>query len=125
MAVVGGGDARACQLPHSLAVPWPAFLPQLCFHAQRAHPLTHRRMQSDLRPSAWPVEEPSKDQSGKSAGFMLVTGFCSTLVLLRISLNTAPCRGKGGGRKDKRARVGVRERERDPAGGDEVMAAGV
>lgn len=28
-------------------------------------------------------------------GFMLVTGFCSTLVLERISLKTAPC-GEGG-----------------------------
>ena len=32
-------------------------------------------MQSDLLPSAWPVEEPSKDHSGNSAGFMLRQGY--------------------------------------------------
>ena len=53
--------------------------------------LSHLRMQSELLPSAWPVEEPSKDQSGKSLGFMLVMGSGMTFVLERISLKTAPC----------------------------------
>ncbi len=35
----------------------------------------HLRMQSELLPSAWPVEDPSKDQSGNSLGSMLVIGF--------------------------------------------------
>ena len=48
-------------------------------------------MQSELLPSAWPVDEPSKDQSGKSLGLPLVTGFWMTLVLERISLKTVPC----------------------------------
>ena len=48
------------------------------------------RMQSELFPSACPVDEPSKDQSGKSLGFPEVTGFWMTLVLERISLKTAP-----------------------------------
>ncbi len=35
---------------------------------------SHFRMQSELLPSAWPVDEPSKDQSGKSLGSNVVTG---------------------------------------------------
>jgi len=57
-------------------------------------------MQSELFPSAWPVDEPSKDQSGKSRGLPLVTGFWMTLVLERISLKTVPwseLSGGGGG----------------------------
>ena len=49
-------------------------------------------MQSELLPSAWPVEDPSKDQSGNSLGSMLVMGSWMTLVLERISLNNIPCR---------------------------------
>lgn len=48
-------------------------------------------MQSELLPSAWPVEEPSNDQSGNSLGSKLVMGFWITFVLERISLNTTPC----------------------------------
>ena len=39
--------------------------------------LTCLRIQSELFPSAWPVEEPSKDQSLKSWGFIDVMGFCA------------------------------------------------
>ena len=53
---------------------------------------TGLRMQSELSPAAWPVDEPSNDQSGKSLGLPLVTGFWMTLVLERISLKTVPCR---------------------------------
>ena len=56
----------------------------------------HLRMQSELLPSAWPVEEPSKDQSGNSLGLPLVTGFWRTFVFERISLKTAPCEGRVG-----------------------------
>ena len=48
-------------------------------------------MQSELFPSAWPVEEPSKDQSGKSLGSKEVIGFWMTFVFERISLKTVPC----------------------------------
>ena len=48
-------------------------------------------MQSELLPSACPVEEPSNDQSGKSLGSPDVTGVVMHLVLLRISLKLTPC----------------------------------
>jgi hypothetical protein len=48
---------------------------------------THLRIQSELLPSAWPVDEPSKDQFGNSEGSIEVTAFGITFVLERISLN--------------------------------------
>ena len=58
-----------------------------CYQTQ----VTHFRMQSELLPSAWPVDEPSKDQSGKSLGSKVVTGCWMTFVFERISLKTTPC----------------------------------
>lgn len=56
-------------------------LPHAMLSSTRAHILhkmlgsAHLRMQSELLPSAWPVDDPSKDQSGNSFGSMLVIGF--------------------------------------------------
>ena len=48
--------------------------PLLCMRC-RSLESAYLRMQSELLPSAWPVEDPSKDQSGNSLGSMLVMGF--------------------------------------------------
>ncbi len=47
----------------------------------------------ELFPSAWPVEDPSKDHEGKSAAFIEVMGFGMHLVLDLISLKTIPFSG--------------------------------
>lgn len=47
----------------------------------------------ELFPSAWPVEDPSKDHEGKSAALMEVMGFGMHLVFDLISLNIIPFSG--------------------------------
>ena len=60
-------------------------------HVQAACAGAHLRMQSEKLPSAWPVEDPSKDQSEKSLGSIDVMGLGMTFVLDRISLKEMPC----------------------------------
>lgn len=60
------------------------------------------RMQSELLPSACPVEEPSNDQSLKSWGFIDVMGFCALPQLASALLNvplhvTQKCRSEAKG----------------------------
>ena len=84
-------------------------LPPSCCHPpshQARCPARHRRT---CRPPPPPPPTHTHTHTtthppGKSLGFMDVTGFCSTLVLERISLNTAPCRqaGKAGGAGPRR-----------------------
>jgi hypothetical protein len=65
MAAASRVCRHSCAL-HFACIPNVCVWPEPCRETVPKPWFSHRRMQSELLPSAWPVEEPSKDHWGKS-----------------------------------------------------------